>query len=179
MGVTVMAVALNYTTKSSLFRGLKSSDDKKRDVAFKVLKKHVTSIDVSSFIDELKPTDWAAKIGACRLLQVIGDDISISKLKELLVDNNPTVREYAGKCLEKLGVDAVYSDDEVAELVSYLSHPSWWVRAKAVEGLEAAGDVRAIEPVSRLLLDEDDTVRDAARTALEKLSRIRLSKKAT
>ena len=93
-------------------------------------------------------------------------------LKSLIIDFNPKVRQAATKSLRKLGIDKPLSDDEVAELVSFLDHPSWWVKMKTIKTLEAIRDPRALEPISKLLLDEDEAVRQAAKEAVESLGKI-------
>jgi HEAT repeat protein len=167
-----MASGLSVEDKNDLLSDLSSSDSKRRDYAVRVLSKSVDSKEVAHFLNGLRPNDWEGKIGVCRLFERLGDSLAIDKLKSLILDFNPKVRQTAAKALQKLGIEHPFSDDEVAELVSYLSNPSWWVRMKAIESLEALRDRRALEPISKMLLDEDDTVRQAAEEAVETLGKI-------
>lgn len=148
---------------------LKSPDKERREYAIRALKKNVTSREVIHFARKLKANEWQAKLSACKLLAHINDEDSVQKLKDLLLDFNQKVRSEAEKALKQLGHDNPISEDEVAELVHCLSYPSWWVRVQAIKSLEALGDHRAVEPISRLLLDEDETVQTAAKEALEAL----------
>jgi len=167
-----MSDTLTVEDKNDLFRDLCSEDRKTRDYAIRMLRKNVDSREVVQFLRALRPTDWAGKVSACKLFTRLGDTLAIQKLKDLLLDFNPKVREEAEKGLNKLGIDKPYTEDEVLELVSFLSNSSWWVRVKAVKSLEALGDTRAIEPISRLLLDEDEAVRQAAKEAVRTLGKI-------
>lgn len=168
-GVFPMTSNLSVDSKMDLFMDLKSDDKATRDYAIQALKKNVTSKEVVHFIRKLKPGDWQAKLGACTLLLYLKDEDSVQKLKDLLLDFNQKVRKEAEKALKRLGHDNPISEDEVAELVSCLSYPSWWVRVQAIKSLEALGDPRALEPISKLLLDEDETVQTAAKEALAAL----------
>lgn len=167
-----MSVTLSTADKNDLFRDLAKGDTETREYALRVLKRHADSGEVVQFLRKLKLNDWQGKIYACRLFIKINDDLAVQKLKDLLLDFNHRVRREAEKSLKKLGIDQPFTDDEVVELVSFLGHPSWWVKTKAIKSLEALGEPRAIEPISRLLLDEDETVRDAAKQAVESLGRI-------
>lgn len=167
-----MASILSVEDKNDLLHDLCSSDPKRRDYAVRVLSRNVDSKEVAQFLNSLRPHDWEGKISACHLFEKMADDLAIEKLKSLILDFNPKVRQAAAKALRKLGIDRPFSDDEVAELVSYLNNSSWWIRTKAIKSLEALRDRRALEPVSRLLLDEDDTVRQAAQEAVEILGKI-------
>ncbi len=167
-----MAQSLTVDDKNDLLYDLRSGDPKRREFAVKVLAKNLDSSEVIRFLRGLRPHEWEGKISACSLFERIGDPASIDKLKALILDFNPKVRQAAAKALKKLGVTKPFSDDEVAELVSYLNHPSWWVKMKTIQSLEAIKDPRAIEPISRLLLDEDETVRQAAKEAIESLGKL-------
>lgn len=160
---------LSIEDKLDLFMDLKSPDKDRREYAIRALKKNVSSKEVIHFARKLKAGDWQAKMGVCKLLSYINDDDSVHKLKDLLLDFNQKVRDEAEKALKRLGHDSPISEDEVAELVHCLTYPSWWVRVQAIKSLEAIGDHRAVEPISRLLLDDDETVQTAAKEALEAL----------
>jgi HEAT repeat protein len=157
--------------KQDLFRDLKSADERRRQYAVRALSKSVTAREVSSFVHNLRPYHWQGKLGAIKLLGKLGDEVSVEKLKAFILDFNPRVREAARRTLVKLGVTDPYTDDDVAELVSYLDHPSWWVRSNAIKALAALKDKRAVEPISQKLLDEDEYVREAAKEAVAALTR--------
>jgi HEAT repeat protein len=159
-------IVLSAEDKHDLFRDLKSDDEKTRRYAMRTLSHSVSPREVAAFIRRLRPYQWQGKIGACTVLARIGGEESIDILLSLLVDFNPQVRQSARKALGKLGVKKPYTDDEVVELVSYLEHPSWWVRVGAIKNLALIRDRRALEPISQLLMDEDDTVREASKQAL-------------
>jgi len=170
--MVVMAQGLTVDDKNDLLYDLRSGDAKRREYAVRVLARNMDSAEVIRFLRGLRPQEWEGKISACNLFEKIGDPPAIEKLKSLILDFNPKVRQAAANALQKLGVTKPFSDDEVAELVSYLSHPSWWVKTKTIKSLEAIKDPRALEPITKLLLDEDDTVRQAAQEAVETLSKI-------
>lgn len=170
-GVNDMNTTLTIEDKYDLFRDLQSEDPKTREYAMRVLKKNVNSREVVQFLRRLRPNDWEGKISACNLFARIKDDLSIQKLKDLLLDFNPRVRQASEKALKKLGIVKPFTDDEVVELVGFLSHPSWWVKIQAIKSLEALGDGRALEPITRLMLDEDETVQQAAKQAVEALKK--------
>ncbi len=167
-----MSTALTVDDKNDLLQDLRSGDAKRREYAVRVLSRNLDSSEVVQFLRRLRPNEWEGKISACSLFEKLGDTASVEKLKSLILDFNPKVRQAAAKALQKLGIERPFSDDEVAELVSYLNHPSWWIKTKTIKSLEALKDRRAIEPISKLLLDEDDTVRQAAKEAVESLGKI-------
>lgn len=162
---------LSPEDKVDLFRDLKSADEKRRGYAIKTLAKNVSAQDVEVFIHKLKPFEWEGRLNAVKLLEKIDGAAAVEKLKNLLLDASPKVREAARKSLKKLGIDQPYSNDEVLELVDCLAHPSWWVKLQAIKSLAHIRDPRAEAPISHLLVDEDEQVRDAAREALEVLKK--------
>ncbi|HOX28497.1 MAG TPA: HEAT repeat domain-containing protein [bacterium] len=163
---------LSVDDKNDLVKDLRSGDDKRREYAVKVLARNMDSEEVAQFLRRLRPQDWEGKISACALFEKLADDLAVEKLKTLVLDFNPRVRQTAARALQKVGIEKPFGDDEVAELVSFLSHPSWWVKTKTIKSLEALRDPRALEPISRLLLDEDESVRQAAEEAVETLGKI-------
>ncbi len=167
-----MTAAMTVESKHDLLQDLRSSDLERSQYALRVLLKNVSTKDVIEFLRGLRANEWEAKISACRLLEKTGDEKAIEKLKALILDFNPRVRQEAARSLRKLGIDKPFSDDEVAELVSYLDHSSWWVKTKAIKSLEAIRDPRALEPISKLILDEDEAVREAALEAVDILGKL-------
>lgn len=158
-----------------LFADLLSGDQTRRRYAERELSRHKCSREVDDFVRGLPPFKWEAKLSAVKILTKIADKPGIERLKALMLDYNPKVREAARRALYKLGVKQPYTDDDVVELVSYLDHPSWWVKTSAIKGLAALRDKRAVDPISQLLLDEDESVREAAREALATLRKKRES----
>ena len=156
--------------KQDLFQDLNSEDENRRKYALKALSKNVTEDEVVTFVHNLRPYHWQGKHSAIKLLAKFSDELSIESLKAFVLDFNPKVRQAARRTLAKLGVTDPYTEDDVLEMVGYLDHPSWWVRLNAIKGIAALKDKRAVDPISRLLLDEDDTVREAAREALAALN---------
>jgi hypothetical protein len=154
-----------------LFQDLLSEDDKRRRYAVRMLSRHATSRQVADFLRELRNVQWQGKVEAVGVLAKLGDRVAVDRLKALVLDFNPRVRQAARKALKKLGIDRPFTDDDVVELVSYLEHPSWWVKTSAIKSLAALKDKRAVDPISQCLLDEDPTVCEAARHALEELKR--------
>jgi len=119
----------------------------------------------------LRDVQWEGKLEAVKILAKLDDKVALERLKALVLDFNPKVRQAARKALKKKGIDKPYTDNDVVELVSYLEHPSWWVKTSAIKSLAALKDKRAVEPISQCLLDDDLTVRQAARQALDELKR--------
>ncbi|MEW6201556.1 MAG: HEAT repeat domain-containing protein [bacterium] len=160
---------LSQDDRDDLFRDLSSADPKRRRYAVRILAGKTNSLQVSSFLDKLRPYDWEGRLSAISLLEHLGDETAADKLKTLVLDFHPRVRGAARKSLKKLGVQNPYSEDEVLELVSYLDHPSWWVKISVIKSLAMLKDRRAVDSISRLLLDEDEQVREAARDAITSL----------
>jgi len=159
--------------RQDLFRDLGSGDEDRRRYAMRALSKSSSAREVLAFLHNLRPYQAEGKLGAIKLLGRFGDELSVEKLKGMVLDFNPKVRRAAVRTLEKLGVKSPYTDEDIDELVGWLDHPSWWVRLNAVKGLAALKDKRAVEPLSRLLLDEDDSVAEAAKQALAAMNRKR------
>jgi HEAT repeat protein len=150
---------------------LLSEDEKRRMYASRTLARHASSRQVADFLRSLRDVQWQGKIEGVKILGKLGDKLSVERLKTLVLDFNPRVRQTARKALAKLGITQPFTDDDVVELVGYLEHPSWWVRTSAIKSLAALKDKRAVEPISQCLLDEDETVRLAAGQALDDLKR--------
>lgn len=160
---------LSDEDKEDIFKDLLSEDADTRTYALNILKEIITPGETIQFIRKLRPSEWQGKACCCALLAHFGDEQSVSKLKDLMLDFNQNVRREAEKALKKLGHKNPVSEDEVAELAMSLTYPSWWVREQAVKSLEALGDPRAIGPIGNLLNDEEETVRKAAEQALKVL----------
>lgn len=156
-----------------LLRDLKSTDKRIRDYAIKMLSKVANSTYLIFFIRQLHPAQWRWKVSATQALSKIGDELAIEKLKTLLLDIHPKVHNAAKKGLEKLGILKAYSNEEIMELISFLEHPNWWVRANASSALTSIGDKRAIKPIARLLDDEDEVVRETAKKSLSKFRKFK------
>ena len=157
--------------KKDLFLDLMSEDETRRRYAIRVLSKSATTREIADFVRGLREYQWKGKLSAIRLLAQRDDRLAVERLRALVLDFNPKVRQAAKRALKKLGVEKPFSDDDVVELVSYLDHPSWWVKVSAVKSLTALKDRRAVEPISRLLLEDDECVREAAQEALAALKR--------
>ena len=158
---------------NDLFLDLLSNEDARRRYAVRMLTKNATTREVLDFVHHLRPFQWIGKLEAVKLLRKFSDEPSVERLKTLVLDYNPKVRQAARRALTQLGVEQPYTDQDVEELVSYLDHPSWWVKTNAIKSLTALKDTRAIEAISQLLLDEDDMVRTAAKEAVITLKRIK------
>lgn len=167
-----MASGLSPEDKADLFRDLKSGDSKRRGYAVRTLAKKIDAHDVESFLRKLRPYEWEGRLSAVMLLERLGDEDSADKLRSLALDFHPRVRSAARKTLKKLGVDKIYSNDEVLEFVSYLEHSSWWVKVQAIKSLAHIKDPRATEAISHMLLDDDEQVREAAGEALNILNKV-------
>lgn len=163
----------NRVDHDDLFEDLISGDETRRRYAVRELSRQKCSREVDDFVRGLPPFKWEAKLSAVKIFAKIGDQTGIERLKALMLDYNPKVRQNARRSLYKLGVKQPYTDDDVVELVSYLDHPSWWVKTNAIKGLAALRDRRAVDPISQLLFDDDEAVREAAKEALAALRKKR------
>ena len=148
-----------------------SEDEKRRRYAVRVLAGHATSRQVADFVRGLRDVQWQGKTEAVKILGRMHDRVSVDRLKAMVLDFHPRVRQAARKALHKMGITQPFTDDDVVELVGYLEHPSWWVKANAIKGLAALRDKRAVIPISQCLLDDDETVRETARQALDDIKR--------
>ncbi|MEW5945284.1 MAG: HEAT repeat domain-containing protein [bacterium] len=164
-----MPSELSPENKADLLRDLKSSDTKRRRYAVRMLSGKADTGEINSFLRKLRPYDWEGRLSAISLLEKNPDGEAVESLKALALDFHPRVRGAARRALKKLGVEKLFSEDEVMELVTYLDHQSWWVKTGAIKSLEALKDPRALDPISHLLLDEDEQVREAAQKAVESL----------
>jgi HEAT repeat protein len=82
-----------------------------------------------------------------------------------LASPDPEVVEAAVACIGRHG-----SRDDLGRLFACFSHPSWSVRARAVQVMQERRHVRAMPAILRSLEDErDEFVRDAALAALRSL----------
>jgi hypothetical protein len=100
--------------------------------------------------------------GNCALADKVQDQIA------LLKDPDKTVR--AGAATE-LGLDLEADDSRtIGALIACLKDPEPSMRRWSATALGQLGDKRAVEPLTLLLEDEDEHLRDAATAALAKIN---------
>ena len=119
---------------------------------------------VEPLIEALKDENGAVRLEATCSLGTIGDARAVEPLIEVLDNGSSDARDCAAYGLEKIGNASVES------LILALKDKGFNVRYSASEILGDIGDVRAIEELSNVALnDENSDVRAAAKEALEKL----------
>jgi len=123
------------------------------------------------------PLQWIGKISACSLLGRLGDAEAVETLRGPSRGFQPPGPPGRAQEPRETRRQETYSGDEVAELVSYLEHPSWWVKTGALRNLSLIRDKRALEPVSQLLLDEDESCAKRPAPTLEEINRKTLRKR--
>ncbi len=112
---------------------------------------------------ELLQGDRKEKERGIEALGMMGGRRAISKLISVLEKEDYVTRLKAVDALSRLGKGAVPA------LIEALEKGLWYVRECAALALGKIGDLRALEPLSERLRDENVGVRQAAASALTKL----------
>jgi HEAT repeat protein len=119
---------------------------------------------VENLINSLEDNDWQVRWYATEILGEIGDTRGIIPLINLLNDKNNGVKSNSSIALIKIGKPCV----EI--LIDNLNSKEEQIKEHVAEILGEIGDVRGIEPLKKLLNDENDDVRRAAEVSLEKIN---------
>ena len=116
---------------------------------------------------KLNDPDPFARVEAVQVLGEIQNEQSLNLVFDCLADENFYVRAYAAEALGKIG--QIDIDITLLRLFSNLDDPSPYVRAMMVEALAELQDKRAVNPIKKLLEDEDESVRKMAVWALKNI----------
>lgn len=111
----------------------------------------------------LDMTDRNTRRRAAKLLGELKYKKSVPRLSALLSDPDPAVRYEAVEALRKIGDIKV-----LGRLISALGDESTDVRYGAIQALRALGDGRAVEPLVRICLENED-LRSYALEAIKEL----------
>jgi len=111
----------------------------------------------------LEMADRNIRRRAAKLLGELRHKKSVSRLSALLSDPDSTVRYEAVEALRKIGDIKV-----LGRLISALEDESTDVRYGAIQALQALGDKRAVEPLVRICLENED-LRSCALEAIKEL----------
>lgn len=114
---------------------------------------------------KLNDPDPFVRVEAVQVLGEIQNQQSLNLVFGCLADENLYVRAYAAEALGKIG--QIDIDITLLRLFSNLDDPSSYVRAMMVVALAELQDKRAVNPIKKLLQDEDDSVRKMAAWALK------------
>jgi HEAT repeat protein len=164
--------------------------------AARALGKLGDSAAVIPLLQALQDDDNHLQVAAAEALGTLGDIQALDPLLQTLQDENRAVRRAATLALGKLG-DA----RTVPSLVKALQDPDWEVQNNAARALEAIGelavvplfqtlndkskylrraavrilgtigDIRAVEPLTKVLQDEDPEMQIVVKEALAKIER--------
>jgi len=122
---------------------------------------------LESLLLKLNDPDPFVRVEAVQALGEIQKEEALVSVCECLYDENIYVRAYAAEALGKIGqVDISLA---LLRLISALDDSSPYVRAMMVAALGELQDERAVEPIRKLLHDEDESVRVMAKWALNKI----------
>jgi len=116
---------------------------------------------LNHLLDALRSQDWIVRMHAAKALGRIKDSRSVRALVPLLQDKVKAVREAVSLTLAAIGESAMPA------LLESLIHPDWLVRLHAVEALGKTRSREAVEPLLKVLFnDEDSAVREDTLRAL-------------
>jgi len=122
---------------------------------------------LESLLQKLNDPDPFVRVEAVQALGEIQKVEALVSVCECLYDENIYVRAYAAEALGKIGqVDISLA---LLRLISALDDSSPYVRAMMVAALGELQDERAVDPIRKLLHDEDESVRIMAKWALSKI----------
>jgi len=125
--------------------------------------------NVEILLQKLNNPDPFIRVEAVQALGEIQKEEALLPVCECLNDENLYVRAYAAEALGKIGqVDISLA---LLRLISSLDDPSPYVRAMMVAALGELQDPRAVDPIRKLLQDEDESVRGMALWALENIEK--------
>ena len=120
----------------------------------------------SVLLDLAKDPEPAKRIGAIRVLGLVGDPASIDALTVATHDADKDVRRAAVASLGEIA-----SSRAVPPLIASLGDSYWFVRSDAASALGLLRDGRAIGPLFRCLTDRDESVRSSAESSLTLLAK--------
>lgn len=116
-------------------------------------------VSVDIFIKALGDRDQNVQEIAAKALGQLGD----SRAVDPLINSLGSIGQIAAQALGQLG------DPVVEPLIKVLGYGNKDMRAQAVGVLGQLKDVRAVEPLIKILLDRDKALREAAAKALDKI----------
>ena len=122
---------------------------------------------LESLLQKLNDPDPFVRVEAVQALGEIQKEEALVPVCECLYDENIYVRAYAAEALGKIG--QVNISLALLRLISALDDSSPYVRAMMVAALGELQDERAVDPIRKLLHDEDESVRIMAKWALSKI----------
>lgn len=120
---------------------------------------------VKPLIKVLDYNDSKVRMNAIDVLGDIGDNQAIPSLFKYLGDDNATVRQKTEISLIKFGFKAVNF------LIIALEDEKFIVRQKAAETLGEIGDQAALDPLNKVLNDENPHVRNSAQEAIKMIKK--------
>ena len=112
---------------------------------------------LESLLQKLNDPDPFVRVEAVQALGEIQKEEALVPVCECLYDENIYVRAYAAEALGKIG--QVNISLALLRLISVLDDSSPYVRAMMVAALGELQDERAVDPIRKLLHDEDESVR--------------------
>jgi HEAT repeat protein len=131
--------------------------------------KGVNELALTAIFKEFQGADPKCRKKAGETLWKLGDRLpasAVARIKQVLKDNDPELREQAASVLEEMGARA---ESAVPELTITLADKAWNVRFAAADSLAHIGPKAepAVAALIRLLNDEDSRVQLRAIAALE------------
>ena len=131
----------------------------------KIEKPRKAESTLTELTEQLKSNNLRKRLQAIDSLKEIGGKEVVSLLVKTLSDDSWHVRSYAAQALGGLGYLAIPS------LLEALSGGVWYVRAAASIALGELGEIEAVDPLLRLIDDENRTVRKEATAAISRIVR--------
>jgi HEAT repeat protein len=128
---------------------------------------------VSTLITGLGESDWNVLSTVICVLGRIKDARAVEPLITMYRNSFNSYRpDYAIMLKGKIHLALLQiGTSSVDPMINALKDPNWWVREIAAETLRDLYDVRALDPLTAVLNDSDNRVREAATAALKELKK--------
>ena len=136
-----------------------NSPEKRKAKAIKALGETKSGLAVDRLIEALSDADLEVRQEAAWALGKVGDPQSVEVLLEKLRDKNSKIQPQSAWALGEIG-----DEKAVFHLIGSLSSDSIYFKSSSARALGKIGDKRAIEPLTKLLKEneEESIIADAA-----------------
>jgi HEAT repeat protein len=153
---------VDESTIEKLINSLNNENiDIRKNAASALIKIGVPALEM--LINALEDENWRVRWYSAEILGEIKDDRAVKPLIKALNDENNGVRSNSIIALIEIGEPAVEM------LINALEDVNWRVRLHSAEILGEINDDRAVKPLTETLNDDNNDVRRAADSALERI----------